>query len=136
MPKNLKAFGGQAQYSWFMLDEGGSQFGVWSLEFGVWSLQFGVWSLEFGVYSLEFGVQGLCPFSLNPRLYWPGLTGHHYNPGVCCSDRTWPVSCRHWGRPQSSALAAKKKYNTAWQVYPLPSALADGYKAVLISEGL
>ena len=71
MPKNQKAFGGQAQYSWFMLDEGGSQFGVWSLEFGVWSLQF-------GVYSLEFGVQGLCPFSLNPRLYWPGVTGHQY----------------------------------------------------------
>ena len=46
MPKNLKAFGGQAQYSWFMLDEGGSQFGVWSLEFGVWSSGFMSFLLE------------------------------------------------------------------------------------------
>ena len=46
MPKNLKAFGGQAQYSWFMLDEGGSQFGVYSLEFGVWSLEFRVYVLS------------------------------------------------------------------------------------------
>ena len=53
MPKNLKAFGGQAQYSWFMLDEGGSQFGVWSLEFGVYSLEFGVWSSGFMSFLLE-----------------------------------------------------------------------------------
>ena len=31
-------------------------------------------------------------------------------------------------------LAAEKRNNTTWQVYPLPSALADGYKAVL-SQG-